>query len=58
MRWEHHSEGFLSMLSTFSIILNELSAYLEHNSAKSTIGIFVNLLMPGMLVFQPVDHSA
>ena len=33
------------MLSTFSIILNEFSASLKHNSTKSTIGIFVNLLM-------------
>ena len=33
------------MLSTVSIILNGFSAYIKHNSAKSTIGIFVNLLM-------------
>ena len=45
MRWEHHSEDFLSTSSTFLIILNEFSAYFKHNSAESTIGIFVNLLM-------------
>ena len=45
MHWEHHNEDFLSTSSTFLIILNEFSAYFKHNSAESTIGIFVNLLM-------------
>ena len=54
MHWKYHSEGLSCMLSTFSIIPNEFSASLKHNSAKSTITIFVNLLMASYAPHHPL----